>query len=206
MGFLQKMFGSVDTALVENGVLARGEITGLELSGMTMQVGNGLVERKVTFQLMVYLDLQPAYAATSTQRVQEIAIPQLSQGGVVAVRVDPNDHSHVQVDFQSEVPVVRLPKPADSSHSAAYVLEHGTPIEVVLTASNPLGVNNWEGNPVYRLALTVAKGVDTPYQIEVGNSVPASALPLLFPGSKLHAKLGDGPNDVAVDWAAGAAS
>ena len=37
------------------------------------------------------------------------------------------------------------------------------------------------------------------------NSVPASALPLLFPGSKLHAKVGDGPNDVVVDWAAGAA-
>ena len=43
-----------------------------------------------------------------------------------------------------------------------------------------------------------------PYQIQVGNAVPASALPLVFPGSKLHAKLGDGPNDVVVDWAAGA--
>jgi hypothetical protein len=46
--------------------------------------------------------------------------------------------------------------------------------------------------------------VPTPYQIQVGNAVPASALPLLFPGSKLHAKLGEGPNDVVVDWAAGA--
>ena len=57
---------------------------------------------------------------------------------------------------------------------------------------------------MHALTLTVATGVETPYQIQVGNAVPASALPLLYPGSKLNAKLGDGPNDVVVDWAAGA--
>ena len=54
--------------------------------------------------------------------------------------------------------------------------------------------------------MACATGVDTPYQVQVGNAVPTSALPLVFPGSKLHAKLGDGPNDVVVDWSAGAAA
>lgn len=43
-------------------------------------------------------------------------------------------------------------------------------------------------------------GVDTSgTTMQFGNGVPNSALPLLFPGSQLHAKLGDGPNDVVVD-------
>ena len=74
----------------------------------------------------------------------------------------------------------------------------------MLVANAPVGLKNAKGDDVQALTLTVATGVETPYQIQVGNGVPASALPLLFPGSKLHAKLGDGPNDVVVDWAAGA--
>ncbi len=65
-------------------------------------------------------------------------------------------------------------------------------------------MKNAKGDPVQALTLTVATGVPEPYQIQVGNAVPNSALPMLFPGSKLHAKLGDGPNDVVVDWAKGA--
>ncbi len=90
--------------------------------------------------------------------------------------------------------------------SASDILKNGTPITVVLVANQPIGVTNSKGDPVQALTLTVATGVPTPYQIQVGNAVPATALPLVFPGSKLHARLGDGPNDVVVDWAAGAAS
>jgi hypothetical protein len=132
-----------------------------------------------------------------------VYIPQLSAGGsYVAVRVDPVDHSKVAIDFNTPVPEVTLPA-SEGHNSAAWILENGKPITVVLVASAPIGVKTAKGDEVQALTLTVATGVPTPYQIQVGNGVPATALPLLYPGSKLHAKLGDGPNDVVVDWAAG---
>ncbi|MEP6479342.1 MAG: hypothetical protein ABJB03_08125 [Rhodoglobus sp.] len=198
--------GGVDEQLLATGTLGRAEILGLALSGTTISIGNGLTERTCTFTLNVMLDGQAPFQATVIQRVQEITIPQLQQAGVVvAVRVDPADHSKVAIDFATEPPQVRLPE-STGKGSAADILATGKPIVVVLVANQPIGVLNAKGDPVQALTLTVAEGVDTPYQIQVGNAVPASALPLLYPGSKLHAKLGpDGPNEVVVDWAAGAA-
>ncbi|HWM34567.1 MAG TPA: hypothetical protein VNR36_10060 [Pseudolysinimonas sp.] len=201
---VNKAVGGADADLIQNGILGRGEVIGLDASGMTMQIGNGLVERKCTITLNVLLDGQQPYQAQVTQRVQEIYLPQLTSGGaIVAVKVDPADHSRVAIDFDTPVPEVTLPA-GEGHNSAAWILANGKPITVVLVANTPIGVKNATGDPVQALTLTVATGVPEPYQIQVGNAVPASALPLLFPGSKLHAKLGDGPNDVVVDWAAGA--
>jgi hypothetical protein len=152
------------------------------------------------------LDGQQPYQAVASQRIQEIYIPQLSSGGaVVAVRVDPADKTRVQIDFATAPPTVTLPA-SEGHNSAAWILENGKPVTVVLVANQPLGVKSAKGDDVQALTLTIATGVETPYQVQVGNGVPASALPLLYPGSKLHAKIGEGPNDVVVDWAAGAAS
>ena len=200
-----KMTGGVDEQLLATGVLARGEVLGMDLSGTTVQVMNGLVERSVTFTLNVLMDGQAPFQATCSQRVQEVLIPQLQQPGVVlAVRVDPADHTKVAIDFASQPPEVTMPE-STGPGSAKDILANGKPIVVVLVANQPVGIKNHKGDPVHALTLTVAEGVDTPYQIQVGNAVPASALPLVYPGSKLHAKLGAGPNDVVVDWAAGAA-
>lgn len=197
-------FGGADAEVIQNGIVGRGEVLGVDASGMTLQIGNGLVERKCTLTLNVMIDGQQPWQAQVTQRIQEVYIPQLTAGGaVVAVRVDPNDHSRIAIDFDTPVPEVTLPA-SEGQNSAAWILEHGKPITVVLVANAPIGVKNAKGDPVHALTLTVATGVPEPYQIQVGNAVPASALPLVFPGSKLHAKLGDGPNDVVVDWAAGA--
>lgn len=207
MGWLGNLLGSADSSVIQNGILGRGEITGLTMSGMTLQSGNGLVERKCTITVDVYIDNTPMFQATVVQRVQEITIPELSSGNaIVAVRVDPNDHSKVAIDFNSAVPEVTLAANPDKTQSAAYILENGKPVTVVLVGDQPLNTKNPDGVEMYALQLTIATGVDTPYQIMVGNPVPASALPLLYPGSKLHAKLGDNPNAVVVDWAAGAAS
>lgn len=196
--------GGVDADIIENGILGRGEVIGVDASGMTMQIGNGLVERKCTITLNVMIDGQQPWQAQASQRIQEVYLPQLTAGGaIVAVKVDPADHSRVAIDFDSPVPEVTLPA-SEGQNSAAWILEHGKPITVVLVANAPIGVKNAKGDPVQALTLTVATGVPEPYQIQVGNAVPASALPLVYPGSKLHAKLGDGPNDVVVDWAAGA--
>ena len=203
-GFRQ-LTGGVDTELIANGTLGRGELLGIQPSGTTISIMNGLTERNCTFTLNVMLDGQKPYQATVTQRVQEVSIPQLSQPGiVVAVRVDPADHSRVAIDFATQPPDVRLPE-STGPGSAAAILATGKPIVVVLVADQKIGVLNSKGDPVHALTLTVAEGVDTPYQIQVGNAVPASALPLVFPGARLHAKLGAGPNEVVVDWAAGAA-
>ena len=200
-----KMTGGVDEQLLATGVLARGEVIDMDISGTTVQVMNGLVERTVTFTLNVIMDGQPPFQATCSQRVQEVVLPQLQQPGVVlAVRVDPADHTKVAIDFASQPPVVNMPE-STGPGSAKDILANGKPIVVVLVANQSIGVNNFKGDPVHALTLTVAEGVDTPYQIQVGNAVPATALPLVYPGSKLHAKLGAGPNDVVVDWAAGAA-
>jgi len=162
----------------------------------------GDVEGQLAFSVSVN-----ALAPINAERVQEIVIPQLSSGSaVVAVRVDPADHSKVAIDFSSEVPEVTLARTTDNAHSAAYLLANGKPIKVVLVGNQPLGKKNADGVEMYALQLTAYEGVDTPYQLTVGNPVPASALPLLFPGSKLHARLGDDPNAVVVDWAAGSAA
>ena len=55
---------------------------------------------------------------------------------------------------------------------------------------------------MHALTLTIDKGAES-YQVQVGNGVPNTALPLLYPGSKLHARIGDDPTDVVVDWARG---
>ena len=202
----RNLTGGVDQQLLASGVLARGEILALAPSSTTVTIGNGLEERNCTFTLRVMMDGQQPFDATVAQRVAEVWIPQLQQGGaVVAVRVDPNDHSRVAIDFSTQPPEVKLPE-STGENSAAWILEHGTPVTVVLVANQPIGVTNHKGDPVHALTLTLATGVETPYQVQVGNAVPASALPLVFPGSKLHAKLGKSPNDVVVDWAAGAAS
>jgi hypothetical protein len=205
MGFFGNLIGQADASVMQNGILARGEITNVDISGMTLQSGNGLVERKCTMALTVYVDHEAPYPATAVQRVPEVVIPQLSGGAVLAVRVDPADHSKVYLDFNSEVPTWIAPK-SEGHNSAAWIRENGKPIKVVLVSSQAANMKNADGIDIHALTLTAYEGVDKPYQLVVGNAVPATALPLLYPGSKLHAKIGDGPNDVVVDWDAGAAT
>ena len=210
MGFLddigdafRSFTGGVDGDLISNGILGRADLLGVDISGTTLQFGNGLVERKCVLTLQVYLEGEAPFPATATQRVPEIYIPQLQPGAtVLAVRVDPADRSKVAVDFASEVPNITV-KAGEGRDSAAWVLANGTEANVVLVANQPMGLTSAAGDPVQALTLTVDKGADS-YQVQVGNGVPNSALPLLFPGSKLHARIGDDANDVVVDWAKGA--
>jgi len=58
------------------------------------------------------------------------------------------------------------------------------------------------GDAVYLLTLTVIDGFEAPCQTQVGNAVPATSLPMLFPGSRLRARRGEGAGDIVVDWSA----
>jgi hypothetical protein len=200
---IRDVTGGTDKELIATGILGRADLLGVDISGTTMQFGNGLVERKCTFTLQVYLEGEAPYQATCVQRVQEVYIPQLIPGQtVLAVRVNPADHAEVGIDFASEIPNVKI-KASEGKDSAAWILANGTDANVVLVANQPAGLTSAAGDPVQALTLTIDKGAES-YQVQVGNGVPNSALPLLFPGSKLYAKIGEGPNDVVVDWARGA--
>jgi hypothetical protein len=198
--------GTPDSALLQTGILARGEIVGFSASGMTVQVGNGLVERKCTVTISVMLDREPRYQVTVEQRLPEVYLPQLASGSaVVTVRVDPADRNRVAIDLATPVPVVHRPW-AQGELGPQWILANGTPVTVVLVANAETGLLDPEDDPIQLLTLTVSEGVPTPYQTQTPNSVPASALPLLYPGSKLHGRVGTNPQVVIVDWAKGAAS
>ena len=57
---------------------------------------------------------------------------------------------------------------------------------------------------MYAFLLTMLAEGRQPYQIQVGNPVPAAALPLLYPGNTVPAKrMPDGDErELAIDWQA----
>ena len=61
MGFFGNLIGSADNSVLQNGILGRGEITNVTMSGMTLQTGNGLVERKCTITAHVFIDNTPMF-------------------------------------------------------------------------------------------------------------------------------------------------
>lgn len=204
MRWLSTLLGSPDDALLTSGELARGHILGLSAGTLTMSVMNALAERRCTFTVQVYREGHAPYSTTVVQRVQEVYIPQLASGRAwVAVRVDPANPARIALDFATPPPEVQV-EAADGESTAATILETGHPVEVVLVQAQPLGMTAPNGDAVYALTLTVIDGDQTPYQTQVGNGVPASSLPVLYPGSRLHARKGEGAGDIVIDWAAGA--
>ena len=89
--------------------------------------------------------------------------------------------------------------------TAADILAKGTAARVAVVEASALGMKNPAGVDLYRFVLTVTVEGRAPYQIEVGNPVPPDAVPLLYPGSNLPAKVMPGKdNDLAIDWATAA--
>lgn len=204
MGFFDKLtnaFAGVDTQLLQSGTLGRGIVVGaMPSSGMTVQKGAGMVERPVAFQVQVLLDGGIPYLAQVEQRVAEVYIPQLQTGSAqVAVRVDPVDPQHIAIDFQTPPPPVRLGR-STGPGSAADLIATGRDGAVVIAQSSPMGYQNYKGYEVHAFALTVVEGAPQPYQVSVATAVPPEGLAVLFPGSRLPAKLGAGLNDVIIDF------
>ena len=56
---------------------------------------------------------------------------------------------------------------------------------------------------MYAFVLTVMADGEAPYQVQVGNAVPAAGVPLIYPGSAVPAKRipERGQECVVVDWA-----
>jgi hypothetical protein len=211
MAFFKKLkqsFGGEDEELMKSGLLGRATVLDLSISGTTVQVRNAPVERVCTFRLQVMLDDTPPFEATTKKRIPEIVLPQFQAGQtVVAVRVDPNDHSRVGLDLGTEPPTVRMAAQTGQG-SKAEILASGTPCTSVIVEFQPLGMKDPAGVDMYAFLLTVMPDGVPPYQVKVGFAVPPAGVPLLFPGSKLPAKYlkGTAPENVVVDWDAALAN
>jgi hypothetical protein len=205
MGLLSKITGGPDKKILETGILGRAIISDVKMTGTTIQSGNGLVQRTCVFTVEVSLDGKAPYMATCRQRFPEIQIPQLQLGNTtVAVRVSPADPAQIALDFDTEPPVVTTPG-GTGNHSAAEILATGEPARAVIVEYQPLGKRNPAGVDLYAYQLTVMPEGRDPYQIQVGNPTPPTALPFLFAGSRVPVKIGSIPNAVVIDWAAAAA-
>lgn len=211
MGIFGKMktaFGGDDPQLMATGQLGRGDVTNVQVTGTSMQSGGSPPEQVCVFDLMVYLDNTPPFQAQVRKRIPVYALGQIQPGHTtVAVRVDPNDHSRVGIDFSVEPPVVQLAS-TPGKMTAQEVLASGDSCQAVIIQFEPLGVkSSISGLDMYAFMLTVMVPGQAPYQIQVGNPVPPQAVPLLYPGSNLPAKVLMGrPNDLVIDWQAAIAS
>jgi hypothetical protein len=197
------MVGGVDAEVMQIGRPAQAEILGFNAAGTTVQMGGGLVERVCVFNVKIAMDDVAPYTAQVKQRIPEIYIPQLQGLTIVAAKVHPNDPNRIALDFNSPAPNVRMARSNEPANTAAYILQNGESGQAVIVANQPLGRTNPDGLDMYAFHLTVipSDGRD-PYQIQVGNPVPKSALPLLFPGSRVPVKmLVESPNSVVIDWA-----
>ena len=185
----------------EDALLGRGIVIDAALTGMQITTG-GQETRVCNIRVQVFLDGYDAYVAETKQRIPEWRLGQLV-GGAFAVRVDRANAQNIALDFEIEPPVVTLARPADGG--AATLLATGRAADAVIIANAPLGLRSWDGNDVHLFQLTIMEPGRAPYQTQVGNGLPAHALPIVYPGSRVKVKLGAQPNDIAIDWAATAA-
>ena len=206
MGLFDKMrnlTGSVPKELLERGLLGRGIIVSVQQTSVS--TGADFDPSHVcVFTVEVALDNVPRYTATCRQAVKATILPQLMMGGAtVAVRVDAQDHSRIALSLGEEPPTVTMASSGDpNTASAARILELGVSCKAVIVQSQPLGMRNPKGDDMYAFMLTVMAEGRPPYQIQVGNPVPAAALPLLYPGNTVPAKrMPDGDDrELVIDW------
>jgi hypothetical protein len=199
-GGLAHLTGMADPDVLRGGLLGQGMIVSVRETGTS--VGSEHDPRPVCeWVIEVRLDNVQPYNALVRQSVQLAWLPQFVPGQtLVAVRVDPADHSRVVLDFASQVPTVtRAAQPG--ALTMADVLASGEPARAVVTASQPLRSRNEAGLELYALVLTILQEGHAPRQVTVGNPVPAACVPLLYPGSNMPARAMPGqPQAVAIDW------
>ena len=205
MGLLSKMrnlAGSVPKELLENGLLGRAIIVSIQQTSVSTGVDFD-PSHVCVFTVEVALDNEPRYTATCRQAVKATLLPRLmSPGATVAVRVDPNDHSRIALSLGEEPPTVTITSADPNTGSAAQILEYGVPCRAVIVQAQPMGMRNPSGKEMFAFVLTVITDGRPPYQIQVGNPVPADAVPLVYPGNAVPAKrMADGADhEIVIDW------
>jgi hypothetical protein len=199
--------GTAHQELRKTGLLARGLVLDVQKTGTS--VGSKEDPWPVCqFSVQVTLDNTPSYNAQFTQALPLAEVPQYVPGQTfIAVRVDPADHSRVVLDPTQPAPTVTISEATTGTPSAASVLESGNPVRAVIIQTQSLNAKNPAGDELYAFVLTILEDGHAPRQTQAGNPVPASCIPLLYPGSNLPAKVSpDNPAMVAIDWPAALAA
>jgi hypothetical protein len=206
MGIFNKMrnlAGSVPKELLQNGELGRAIIVSIQQTSVSTGVDFD-PSHVCVFTVEVALDNVPRYTATCRQAVRATLLPQLMlPGATVAVRVDPNDRSRIALSLGEEPPTVTMASSGDANTaSAARILEYGDSCRAVIVQSQPMGMRSSTGKDMYAFVLTVIAERRPPYQTQVGNPVPADAVPLVYPGNTVPAKrMPDGADhEIVIDW------
>jgi hypothetical protein len=204
---MRDLTGSVSKELLTEGLLGRGIIVSVKQTSVSTGVDFD-PSHVCEFTVEVALDAVPRYNGTCRQAVKATLLPQLMMpGATVAVRVDRNDHSRIALSLGEAPPTVTMAG-AESGDpkigSAAHIRAYGEACQAVIVQCQPLGMRSSTGDDMYAFVLTIMATGRAPYQIQVGNPVPAAALPLLYPGRTVPAKrMPDGADvEVALDWQA----
>jgi len=200
---LKQFSGSVDKDLLQNGLLGRGTIVEVQQTNVSTGGDDAFSRPVCIFTVEVVLNNVPPYNATCRQSIPITVLPQIVPGqSVVAVRVNPDNHDEIALDLATEPPEVTLAQGSGQA-TAADVLARGTPARAVIVQTQPLGVKNPHGVDMHAFVLTIMLDGQKPYQAKVGNPVPDDAVPLLYPGSNLPAKvLPEEPQGVVIDFKA----
>jgi hypothetical protein len=230
MGLFDKAkreLGMVDRKLIANGILARGNVVSAVPDGMTIGQDSNLADgaEKVCRVVVDVIGLngEEPYEASCKHSIPLIYIPRLQEeGAAVALRVDPADPQHIELDLGTEVP----PAPAilvsddgtrqtltalKSTYTAAEILHQGAPCTVDVLAVIPLNQLASDGGPATGLVLLVHRDGVADYQAQIGTHIPDAAVAKVVVGATLPARWVPGPglptdvNLVTPDWPAMAA-
>ena len=142
-------------------------------------------------------------------------------GATVAVRVDPDDPQHIELDLATEPPAAPIILETEdgtqqtlttnrSTYTAAQILHEGAPCTVEVLAVIPLDQVTSEG-PATGLILTVHRDGVPEYQAQVGTFIPPAAAREGHRRRDPAGQVGPGPglptdvNLVIPDWSAIAA-
>ena len=230
MGLFDKAkreLGIADGKLLESGVLARGNVLSCEPDGMTIGQDSNLAygaEKvcKVVVEV-IGLDGEDAYEATCKHSIPLIYIPRMQEkGAAVALRVDPKNPQHIELDLGTEVPPAPIIlvgddgarqtlKSSKSTYTAAEILQQGSPCTVEVLLVIPLNQLTSDGLPATGLVLTVHRDGVPEYQAQIGTHIPDAMIAKVVAGATLPARWVPGPglptdvNLVSPDWAAIAA-
>ena len=230
MGLFNKAkreLGIADKKLIANGTLARGNVVSCTPDGMTIGQDANLsygAEKVCTVVVeVVGVNGEEAYEATCKHAIPLIYIPKMQEpGAAIAVRVDPHDPSHIELDLATEPPPAPIILVSDDgteqvlktnkgTYTTAEILATGSPCTVDVLAVFPLNQLTAAGQPATAMILTVHRDGVAEYQAQIGTYIPEAAVAKVVEGATLPAKWIPGPglptdvNLVVPDWAAIAA-
>jgi hypothetical protein len=215
--------GGVDHDLIENGVLARGNVKDVDTTSMSVgraEQGFGTrVVCKLTIEV-VPLDGSDFYTAVCTHPIPQVYLPKIMEpGAAVAVRVDPDDPQNIALDLEHDVPPApivlhsddgtdEVVKTSKGTYTYDELIRDGRPCTVEVSAVFPLGQLTQAGLPASGLILQVHRDDVAPYQAQVGLNIPDAFAAVVVPGAQLPGKWLPGPglptdvNLVTIDFPA----